>query len=278
MLSFARLPLYFWADDIATACFTQNRSTINKRLLLTPYEILNKRNPNVKFFHVLNKRSRKIEETYYVTFDDKYTSRAQNKENQSAEIFPESNQTTTPLMNLYEEFMNLFDELETAKSSESNAKDNQEDELLKIKEDASIEDDRTPDPAEPTPTTAEPNPSQTPTVPDVTPTPTPYEEDSETSNSQEGSSDSLVQGENSKPVQGEGSTPAQEENILTFEGSIRFTMANFMQTSRGRMRMKIMILTHTQKFSQKSRKSLQKINPQYDPNYPLMVKWTRDHP
>ncbi|KAI3496474.1 hypothetical protein L1887_38838 [Cichorium endivia] len=43
MLSFAKLPLYFWVDAIATTCFTQNRSTINKRFLRTPYEILNKR-------------------------------------------------------------------------------------------------------------------------------------------------------------------------------------------------------------------------------------------
>ncbi|KAI3780096.1 hypothetical protein L2E82_09983 [Cichorium intybus] len=35
MLSFTRLPLYFWADAIATACFTQNLSTINKQFLLT---------------------------------------------------------------------------------------------------------------------------------------------------------------------------------------------------------------------------------------------------
>lgn len=34
-------------------------------------------------------------------------------------------------MNLYEDFLNLFDELEKAISSESKDKDNQEDELLK---------------------------------------------------------------------------------------------------------------------------------------------------
>ena len=52
MLSFASLPLYFWADAIAAACFTQNRSYLNKRFTLTPYEIINNRKPNVKFFHV----------------------------------------------------------------------------------------------------------------------------------------------------------------------------------------------------------------------------------
>jgi len=43
MLSFARLPLYFWADAIATAWYTKNRSYINKRFSITPYEIINKR-------------------------------------------------------------------------------------------------------------------------------------------------------------------------------------------------------------------------------------------
>ncbi|KAL4558972.1 hypothetical protein LXL04_031098 [Taraxacum kok-saghyz] len=37
------LPLYFWADAILTACFTQNRSYINKRFNMTPYEIINNR-------------------------------------------------------------------------------------------------------------------------------------------------------------------------------------------------------------------------------------------
>ncbi|KAI3523763.1 hypothetical protein L1887_02147 [Cichorium endivia] len=39
MLNFENLPLTFWAEAIATTCFVQNRSIINKRLLMTPYEI-----------------------------------------------------------------------------------------------------------------------------------------------------------------------------------------------------------------------------------------------
>lgn len=57
MWSFAKLPLYFWVDAIATACFTQNRSSINKRFLITPYEILNNHMPNMKFFHIFGSRS-----------------------------------------------------------------------------------------------------------------------------------------------------------------------------------------------------------------------------
>nr|GFB34022.1 hypothetical protein [Tanacetum cinerariifolium] len=56
MLTFANLPLFLWAEDIATACFTQNRSIIHKRFDKTPYELMNKRKPNIKFFHVFGCR------------------------------------------------------------------------------------------------------------------------------------------------------------------------------------------------------------------------------
>nr|GEW30630.1 copia protein [Tanacetum cinerariifolium] len=52
MLTFANLPSFLWAEAIATACFTQNRSIIHKRFDKTPYELINKRKLNIKFFHV----------------------------------------------------------------------------------------------------------------------------------------------------------------------------------------------------------------------------------
>nr|GFA83390.1 hypothetical protein [Tanacetum cinerariifolium] len=52
MLTFANLPLFLWAEAIATACFTQNRLIIHKRFDKTPYELINKRKPNIKFFRV----------------------------------------------------------------------------------------------------------------------------------------------------------------------------------------------------------------------------------
>nr|GEV99929.1 retrovirus-related Pol polyprotein from transposon TNT 1-94 [Tanacetum cinerariifolium] len=52
MLTFVNLPLFLWAEAIATTCFTQNRSIIHKRFDKTPYELINKRKPNIKFFHV----------------------------------------------------------------------------------------------------------------------------------------------------------------------------------------------------------------------------------
>nr|GEV46760.1 retrovirus-related Pol polyprotein from transposon TNT 1-94 [Tanacetum cinerariifolium] len=52
MLTFVNLPLFLWTEVIATACFTQNRSIIHKRFDKTPYELMNKRKPNIKFFRV----------------------------------------------------------------------------------------------------------------------------------------------------------------------------------------------------------------------------------
>nr|GFB76165.1 retrovirus-related Pol polyprotein from transposon TNT 1-94 [Tanacetum cinerariifolium] len=56
MLTFANLPLFLWAKSIATACFTQNRSIIHKLFDKTPYELINKRKPNIKFFRVFGCR------------------------------------------------------------------------------------------------------------------------------------------------------------------------------------------------------------------------------
>nr|GEY70402.1 hypothetical protein [Tanacetum cinerariifolium] len=53
MLSAAKVPLFFWAEAIATACFTQNCSLVIPRHKKTPYHIINDRKPSVKFFHIL---------------------------------------------------------------------------------------------------------------------------------------------------------------------------------------------------------------------------------
>nr|GFC09699.1 retrovirus-related Pol polyprotein from transposon TNT 1-94 [Tanacetum cinerariifolium] len=52
MLIFSRAPLFLWAEAIATACFTQNRSIIHRRFNKTPYELINGRKPNILFLHV----------------------------------------------------------------------------------------------------------------------------------------------------------------------------------------------------------------------------------
>nr|GEU77962.1 retrovirus-related Pol polyprotein from transposon TNT 1-94 [Tanacetum cinerariifolium] len=52
MLIFSRSPLYLWAEAIATACFTQNRSIIHRRFNKTPYELINGTKLDISFLHV----------------------------------------------------------------------------------------------------------------------------------------------------------------------------------------------------------------------------------
>ncbi|GJQ95949.1 retrovirus-related pol polyprotein from transposon TNT 1-94 [Tanacetum coccineum] len=52
MLIYAKAPLFLWAEAVATACYTQNRSIIRLRHGKTPYELLHDKPPNLSFFHV----------------------------------------------------------------------------------------------------------------------------------------------------------------------------------------------------------------------------------
>jgi hypothetical protein len=108
MLTESGLPKNFWAEAIATACYTQNRSIYVKRHKKTAYEVLRNRKPNIGYFHVFgcpvyilndssqlgkfdakadegfflgysvirkafrvyNKRLEKVDESIHVTFDE----------------------------------------------------------------------------------------------------------------------------------------------------------------------------------------------------------------
>nr|GEY65381.1 hypothetical protein [Tanacetum cinerariifolium] len=84
MLIFSRAPLFLWAEAIAIACYTQNRSIIHRRFNKTPYELINGIKPDISFLHVFgplcypkNDRKdngklvqKKIMETINVTFDE----------------------------------------------------------------------------------------------------------------------------------------------------------------------------------------------------------------
>nr|GFA07283.1 retrovirus-related Pol polyprotein from transposon TNT 1-94 [Tanacetum cinerariifolium] len=90
MFIFSRAPLFLWAEAMATACFTQNRSIIHRRFNKTPYELINGRKPDISFLHVFggdigffigysadscayrvyNHRTKKIMETMNVSFDE----------------------------------------------------------------------------------------------------------------------------------------------------------------------------------------------------------------
>ncbi|GJZ00632.1 retrovirus-related pol polyprotein from transposon TNT 1-94 [Tanacetum coccineum] len=52
MLSAAKVSLFFCAEAIATACFTQNRSLVIPRHEKSPYHIINGRKPSDKFFYI----------------------------------------------------------------------------------------------------------------------------------------------------------------------------------------------------------------------------------
>nr|GFA27336.1 hypothetical protein [Tanacetum cinerariifolium] len=52
MLIYTQAPLFLWAEAVATACFTQNRSIIRLRHRKTPYELLHSKIHDLSFFHV----------------------------------------------------------------------------------------------------------------------------------------------------------------------------------------------------------------------------------
>ena len=52
MLNETKLPLYFWAEAANTACYTQNRTLINKAHDKTSYKIMANKKPTLKYFHV----------------------------------------------------------------------------------------------------------------------------------------------------------------------------------------------------------------------------------
>nr|GEY25085.1 hypothetical protein [Tanacetum cinerariifolium] len=101
MLSAAKVSLFFWAKEIATACFTQNRSLVIPRPKKTPYHIINNRKPSVKFFHIfgslcyivrdgenLNKLNEKGDECIFVGYSTQ--SRAYRVFNKRTRVIMES--------------------------------------------------------------------------------------------------------------------------------------------------------------------------------------------
>nr|GEY82761.1 hypothetical protein [Tanacetum cinerariifolium] len=75
MLIYAQDPLFLWAEAVATACFTQNRSIIRLRHGKTPYELLHSKLPNLSFFYVFGALCYPTDdsenlETIHVDFDE----------------------------------------------------------------------------------------------------------------------------------------------------------------------------------------------------------------
>nr|GEZ58822.1 putative ribonuclease H-like domain-containing protein [Tanacetum cinerariifolium] len=52
MLIFSKAPMFLWAETMATACYTQNRSLIHTHHQKTPYELVHNKKPELTFFRV----------------------------------------------------------------------------------------------------------------------------------------------------------------------------------------------------------------------------------
>nr|GEX89395.1 putative ribonuclease H-like domain-containing protein [Tanacetum cinerariifolium] len=52
MLIFSHAPLFLWAEAIATACYTQNRSIIHQCFNKTPYDLIQGIKPDISYLHV----------------------------------------------------------------------------------------------------------------------------------------------------------------------------------------------------------------------------------
>ncbi|GJW32720.1 retrovirus-related pol polyprotein from transposon TNT 1-94 [Tanacetum coccineum] len=52
MLIFSKAPLFLWAEAVATACYTQNRSLIHTLHDKTPYELVHDKKSDLSFLHV----------------------------------------------------------------------------------------------------------------------------------------------------------------------------------------------------------------------------------
>ncbi|GJR37379.1 retrovirus-related pol polyprotein from transposon TNT 1-94 [Tanacetum coccineum] len=52
MLIFSKALMFLWAEAVATACYTQNRSLIHTRHNKTPYELVHDKKPDLNFFRV----------------------------------------------------------------------------------------------------------------------------------------------------------------------------------------------------------------------------------
>ncbi|GJT00419.1 retrovirus-related pol polyprotein from transposon TNT 1-94 [Tanacetum coccineum] len=52
MLIFSKAPMFLWAEAVATACYTQNRSLIHTRHDKIPYKLVHDKKPDLTFFRV----------------------------------------------------------------------------------------------------------------------------------------------------------------------------------------------------------------------------------
>ncbi|XP_052627139.1 uncharacterized protein LOC128133664 [Lactuca sativa] len=202
----------------------------------------------VKAYRVLSKSSKKIEETYYVTFDDNYVKKLKATEGSVEEIFPISGQVTIPISNLFEQYMLLFEEPETAIHSESKDVENKVDQLKKLIVDTTKKmADQQPQ-ADKQSNSCEP-PRDSSYVQGEGSYPPNNQDSSFQGENPSSSTESQVQGKYSKP---------EPEEVSSFEGENENSNDDDIQSELEEVD--------------------SELDPSYDPNYPPLTKWTKDHP
>ncbi|GKD35084.1 retrovirus-related pol polyprotein from transposon TNT 1-94 [Tanacetum coccineum] len=133
MLSSAKVPLFFWAEAIAIACFIQNRPLVIPRHRKTPYHIINGQKPFVKFFHIfgslcyivrdgenLDKKKEKGDACIFVGYSTQ--SRAYRFKSRSPKSIKTSNELDLLFSPMFDELLNGTT-LVVSKSSAVNAAD-----------------------------------------------------------------------------------------------------------------------------------------------------------
>ncbi|GKF41557.1 hypothetical protein Tco_0124899, partial [Tanacetum coccineum] len=70
MLIYAKALLFLWAEAVATACYTQNRSIIRLRYGKTPYELLHDKLLDLSFFHVFGALCYPTNDSKNLDFDE----------------------------------------------------------------------------------------------------------------------------------------------------------------------------------------------------------------
>ncbi|GJT10403.1 retrovirus-related pol polyprotein from transposon TNT 1-94, partial [Tanacetum coccineum] len=70
MLIYAKALLFLWAEAVATACYTQNRSITRLYHGKTPYELLHDKPPDLLFFHVFGALCYPTNDSENLDFDE----------------------------------------------------------------------------------------------------------------------------------------------------------------------------------------------------------------
>ncbi|GKB13001.1 retrovirus-related pol polyprotein from transposon TNT 1-94 [Tanacetum coccineum] len=115
MLIYAKAPLFLWAEAVATACYTQNRSIVRLHHDKTPYELLHDKLPDLSFFYVFgalcyptndSENLGKLQPKADIDFDELTVMTSEHSSSG-----PALHEMTPATMNLL--FQSLFDELLT---------------------------------------------------------------------------------------------------------------------------------------------------------------------